>query len=654
MLCAYLCSAKPLNVLPYTKSYCANDTVKYTTKNINQLGFFKGVLWVDVELPKELIISNGYLKIDFPFIDSCIVKSNGHMLYKLGDAYKFNNRPIAHKTFILPITKLMAINGIQFTIYGNGEYTRFPIQYGTLDELTNDNTTNLFLGAYNGVIVFAVFLSIFLFFSLRERIYVWYLLFLFATFVFQFSTEGLTFQYLWPNYPWWANHVIPFSGALALFMLVAFTRQLFKNSETKKLRIIYSSAQFALVIFVFFALLPNPYYSISLVGASVASIFINLFLLKIGIYYVIKKHPQAYYYTTAFSMLIIAIILSQLTYNGVLPLNFLTNNILLVGSGVQIVLLSLGLSRTITEFKRAEELAQKALLAQLKKQTEDQQKANELLELKVQERTLELAELNNEHTQSVTYASYIQASLLPSLSLIKERLKDSFILYNPRDIVSGDFYWYCDVQTSAVPSINLQVLCAVDCTGHGVPGAFMSLVANNLINLTIKDDDVNTPADVIAFVNKNLAKAMNKKDEIQVINDGMDMAVSAYEPITKTLYYAGANRPLYIVKHNTQELIEIKATKVSVGGHTPITQTWENITIPLNTGDCFYLSSDGYADQFGGEKNKKMTTKRLKEFLIQIHALTMEEQKQALQNYFTSWQGNEQQVDDVMLIGVRV
>ncbi|MBC7412758.1 MAG: SpoIIE family protein phosphatase, partial [Bacteroidia bacterium] len=283
-----------------------------------------------------------------------------------------------------------------------------------------------------------------------------------------------------------------------------------------------------------------------------------------------------------------------------------------------------------------------------------QQKTNDILEVRVQERTLALAQLNNEYTQSVTYASYIQASLLPSISLIKERLNDSFILYNPRDIVSGDFYWYADVQTSTTPHVGLQVLCAVDCTGHGVPGAFMSLVANNLLDLTVKQESVNTPSDVIAFLNKNLAKAMNKEHSEQVINDGMDIIVCSYQPTTKTLYYAGANRPLYLVKHSTLELIEIKAVKMSIGGYTPLTQEWETTTLQLESGDCYYLSSDGYADQFGGEKDKKITTKRLKQLLVQIHPLTMQEQQQALQNYFTTWQGDQKQIDDVMLIGVRV
>ena len=661
LLFSHTINAAPINLMPYTQSCYGNDTLHYKNINLNQLGFYNGVLHVKLKLSSVPTNKNEYLKIDFPFIDSVIIYSNSKQLYKLGDAYLFNKRVVKHKSFIIALTPSIISNGLNFTVYCNGEYTRFPLQCGKLSELTNESTNYFVLGTYNGIIVFAFFLSLFLFTSLKEKTYAWYSLFLGATFLFQLSTEGLAFEYLWPTQPWLANHIIPFSGAFALLMLVLFTEELFKNTATKILRTFYFIIKIMLTVFVLFSVLPNPYYGISLVGASVASVVINFILLHIGLYNYIKKHAQAKYYTVAFGLLMLSIILSQLSYIGVVPFNFITSNILFIGSGLQIVLLSMGLSQKVTFLKQQEQLAQEALVAQLKKQTATQQRANEVLELKVNERTEELnlqtkalATLNREHTQSVTYASYIQSSILPSATLIKEKLPNSFFLYAPKDIVSGDFYWFADTHTSATPSVNLQVICAVDCTGHGVPGAFMSLIGKNLLDLTTKDASVNTPADVIQFLNKSLAKTINRDDALEVINDGMDMVVCAYQPVTKTLYYAGANRPLYIVKHATLELIEIKATKVSIGGTTPLTQQWDNVTVQLEEGDCFYLSSDGYADQFGGERNKKMTTKRLKKFLTTIHHQSMEEQQIKLTDFFVSWKGNEAQVDDVMLIGIRV
>jgi two-component system, sensor histidine kinase LadS len=649
------------NITYTSKSYLNQDTTLITAQQLNQLGFTKGVVNVNLQLPRTGDYDNKYVKIDFPFIDSLTVNSAGIELYKFGDAFVFNDRIIKHKAFIFPLTRLMVYNGIHLTVYCNGEYTRVPVKIGALHELLQTTTLNLVLGLYYGVIFFAMFLSLFLLYTLREKTYVWYTLFLLATFLFQFSTEGLAFQYLWPNNPWWGNHVIPFTGSLALLVLVLFTKEIFNSTQTKTLGYLYNFIGGMLVLFCVFSLLGNPYYSISLVGASVASIFINIFLLGIGIYNLIKKHSQAYYYSWAFGVLIVSIIVSQLKYNGIIPINIITDNVLMIGSAVEILLLSLGLTMKISYFKNKEQEAQQALLLQLQKQTLAQQKANEELEQKVNERTEdlkikteELAEINAEHLQSLTYASYIQSSVLPSLSIIKEKLPNSFVYYAPRDIVSGDFYWYYDVKTSGENSVNLQVICAVDCTGHGVPGAFMSLIGNNLLNLTIKAEDVNSPADVIAFINKNLAKSFNRKDNTKVINDGMDMAVCAYQPSTKTLYYSGANRPLYIVKKNTLELTEIKATKVAVGGYTPLTQTWNNEQISLDEGDTFYMTSDGYADQFGGDKNKKMMTKRLKEFLVEINPLPMHEQRNQLETYFHAWKGPQQQVDDVMIIGVRV
>ncbi len=281
------------------------------------------------------------------------------------------------------------------------------------------------------------------------------------------------------------------------------------------------------------------------------------------------------------------------------------------------------------------------------------------LEKMVSERTLqvekqkdELAQKNKDITDSINYAKRIQNAILPSDRTLLENFEEAFVFYKPRDIVSGDLYWFTRVNPQATPLVDLRVVAAVDCTGHGVPGAFMSLIASELLNQTIKKKDVNSPADVLRFLNKRIPFALNKNNT-ERLSDGMDIAVCAIDLQNMNLYYSGANRPLWIV-NKQGEFTEIKPTKASVGGYTKHHQVFENHHININKGDIIYLFTDGYADQFGGSRNKKIGTKQLKELLHSNAALPLTQQKQKLYEFYENWKGDTEQIDDILIIGIRV
>ncbi len=262
----------------------------------------------------------------------------------------------------------------------------------------------------------------------------------------------------------------------------------------------------------------------------------------------------------------------------------------------------------------------------------------------------ELSQKNKDITDSINYAKRIQNSMIPDEKLFVESFADAFVLYQPRDIVSGDFFWIASVHTSDDRDLNLKIVCAVDCTGHGVPGAFMSLIASELLNQTVKNEDVNSPADVLKFLNKRLPMALNKNSS-EKIYDGMDISCCAIDLNNKKLYFSGANRPLWGIKKGGQ-FFELSSTKASVGGYTNPDQEFDNHQFAFEKGDRIYLFSDGYADQFGGDKNKKIGTKRFRELIQSSTKGSMNDQKTTLVDFLNKWKGNYEQVDDIMVIGI--
>ena len=268
------------------------------------------------------------------------------------------------------------------------------------------------------------------------------------------------------------------------------------------------------------------------------------------------------------------------------------------------------------------------------------QDLNENLEHKVANRTQELNEKNEQMLASLRYALRIQESLLPTEDHLNKCLGDHLIMYRPKDIVSGDIYWVNQREDKVFFS-------AIDCTGHGVPGAFVSLVGHSGIMQSLVEFKLRKPSDILDNVNEFIENTINKGS----VQDGMDMALCCIDKQTHTLEYSGANNPLFIIRD--KELIEIKADKQPVGKydyHKPFT----NHIVELQDNDVIYVFSDGYPDQFGGEQGKKFMKKRFKQLLIEISDKDMSVQKQVLNETLDEWMGNSHpQVDDICVIGVK-
>ncbi|MCC5946647.1 MAG: SpoIIE family protein phosphatase [Bernardetiaceae bacterium] len=281
---------------------------------------------------------------------------------------------------------------------------------------------------------------------------------------------------------------------------------------------------------------------------------------------------------------------------------------------------------------------------QLKIQNAELKALNESLEEKVAQRTEELQQSNDQVQASIRYAKRIQTAVLPGLQALNDYFSDSFVFYLPRDVVSGDFYWYAEKE-------NKIIVAAADCTGHGVPGAFMSLIGNDLLNRTVHDKEIHKPDAILTDINRRLGNVW--KNEESKISDGMDISVVMIDFEMQKLYYAGAKSPMLLFQ-NGEQMKYVKPTRQSVDGKT-LKRPFELQEFDIkDTKTRFYLYSDGYQDQFGGEHDMKFGSKQLRQMIADLQEESLQKQEESVAKAFQNWQGKKVQIDDVLLMGFEI
>ncbi len=263
---------------------------------------------------------------------------------------------------------------------------------------------------------------------------------------------------------------------------------------------------------------------------------------------------------------------------------------------------------------------------------------------KLAESNLIIERKNKDITDSIKYALRIQRAILPDQSIIQKSIPDHFVYYSPRDIVSGDFYWFHRIG-------NVFIVASADCTGHGVPGAFMSLICVQLLNQIISDANVTSPENALKALDAGINRALYQKG-FESTTDGMDIALAAIHLDKMKIQYSGAFRPLYLVRNG--KMVELSANKFTIGGYIDREKTFQGHEMDLQNGDCIYLFTDGYSDQFGGKHGKKFMLRNFKKLLVDHWTLPMAEQKNILEKNFREWKQGYDQVDDILVMGMKV
>ena len=261
----------------------------------------------------------------------------------------------------------------------------------------------------------------------------------------------------------------------------------------------------------------------------------------------------------------------------------------------------------------------------------------------------EVEQQRKEMTDSIKYAKRIQTILLPETNYINEILNDYFVLFRPRDIVSGDFYWI-----NAKKEKTMVVV--ADCTGHGVPGAFMSIMGINFLNTIVQTDNLHADT-ILNQMREQVINSLKQTGKDLENKDGMDMALCIIDWENARIEYAGANIPLILLRNTStspHELIEVNADRMPIGIYEHVVRPFTRHTIPIIPGDAIYMYSDGYCDQFGGPELKKFKKKNLIKLLVEIHSLSMTEQKKRLLRNLEQWQGDLPQVDDILMLGIKI
>ena len=290
---------------------------------------------------------------------------------------------------------------------------------------------------------------------------------------------------------------------------------------------------------------------------------------------------------------------------------------------------------------------------------ENNNKLNQLVE-EIEGHKKQLEKKNHDIVSSIQYAKRIQEAILPNETTIADELPNSFILYKPKDIVSGDFYW--------IDKMNEKVFfTAVDCTGHGVPGAFMSIIGFNGLNKATHENFISSPGAILDFLDSHVKKTLQKSNKNTIIKDGMDMALCSWNPNSKVLEYAGAYNSMYVISkydlqlenvepvvENGLNLYEIKANKQPIGFSIKDKDNYKNHTLKLNEGDVIYIFTDGFADQFGGPSNRKFMSKNMKKMFLEHAEKPLTDQLEIYDQLFMNWRGENDQLDDICIIGMKV
>ncbi|WP_343636418.1 tetratricopeptide repeat protein [Fluviicola sp.] len=264
----------------------------------------------------------------------------------------------------------------------------------------------------------------------------------------------------------------------------------------------------------------------------------------------------------------------------------------------------------------------------------------------IEEKNRQVEEKNHEILDSINYAKRIQTAILPSSQLRERVLPEHFVLYEPKDIVAGDFYWLEETKDSIIFAV-------ADCTGHGVPGAMMSVVCHNALNRSVKEFGLRDPGLILDKTREFIVDELSKEEEDIEISDGMDISLCTWNKSTHQITWAGANNPLWIWKKESSEIVEIKPNKQPIGKHFDM-KPFTTHVVELEKGDRIYLITDGYADQFGGPESKKFKAKNLKNLLVQISHEQIARQIDSLRTTFFNWKGDLEQIDDVCIMGIEI
>lgn len=651
--CSYFCDSTNALSIDEISASSVQALFRNISPSETTIGLSRSAYWVRIQIaadPKE----NWYLESEPSDIDTM------QFFYATGDGSwhsslngfeaSFQEREVRAPNILF----VLAATPDTVTYYLRIKST-FPIFFHfkagpAVEFLIRQNKSDVMNGMYLGIMLIMTLYNLFLFFTNRNRVYVFYALYmLFAAIFVVYSTGYCVYLpdivRIISN---WNHILVPFAfGLFGLF----FTQQfLYTKKYAPRLhRFIYyfAAAVFLLVIIDFFDKL------LASALLQVTGGILTIVCITVGIVVLRKGYRPARYYLMGFGIYTLGISSYIVIVNARISLgDILPSDILMMTSAIEAIVLSFAIGDKLNSALREKQEAQEANMAALRANEQLVREQNVVLEQKVEERTREISEQkeiieekNKDILDSIHYAKRIQGALMASDNLLKKNLPEYFIVYKPKDIVSGDFYFGAE-------SGDHFWLCVGDCTGHGVPGAFMSLLNISVLRESIVDLTIQRPDEVLNMQREAIIHALNPHGAGESAKDGMDCILMCFDKNSSILKFACANNPLWIIRN--QQLLEFAPDKQPVGLHEGVIKPFTCQQVQLQKGDYIIALTDGFADQFGGPRGKKYKYAQLKSMIIPLAQQSPENFRKKLDVEFENWRGSLEQVDDVLIVGIQV
>lgn len=637
--------------LTFTKLKSSLANLDFTTSNY----------WIQFELENEESSAlNLVLETARPITNTAVLyelSAAGIIEHLSGDGIPFEQKSEqSNRTLFRIYLPAKATKKFWLKLGSDGEIISLPMIFWEASAYQSvRNTQIFFVGIFYGIFFFVGVIYLTFYFILKDLSFIYYVLYVFFSGMLQFGLDGFAHEYFFQSGGYFTQHFVLFAAGFTVLFVLLYASKYLKTSEYspkwhKAFQIFAALVLFTILI----SLIPGKTYELAYPMINGMSLLATLLVLIASVVIGMKQKSVNYLFVSGIVVLILGAVIFILGNFSVIDAPQITQNSLKVATLIEILCLSIVMAGKYKTLQEEKEAAQALLLKEL-------EGINVRLEKQVKERTAQIEQQKHEIEQknhdllaSIVYAERIQRAILPSDNKFKALLPDSFVFFQPRDIVSGDFYWIESVMTTdkSAPK-EIVVYATADCTGHGVPGAFVSIVGNNLLNLSKTNVEVNTPGEALDFLNAGINKAFNADNSETQIRDGMDIALCAIDKTNRKLLFSGAKNPLYLVRGG--ELIAYIADKMPIGNiGVENEKSYTTHEIDLIEGDIIYTFSDGFADQFGGDNGKKYKYSNFKEFLVSISDRSMSEQFDLLKAEFFRYKGNYEQLDDVLVIGVKV
>lgn len=591
------------------------------------------------------------LKLSNPIIDEVdVYKRIGNSIFipvaRGGDQRPFAWRYNGNRELIFPLRlDPHSTNGFLFRVNNGGEqfYFQSSLEKGSYIQVKHGNK-QVFYGLLFGVMIFIIILNLAIGILFRQRIAYIYTLYGASFTLLQMSLLGFGTTWLWTDQYFISNRANPILASLGVLFFLNFTyRYLELQINTPKIKPIVRIIQAILVLNVCLSLVPGTaFMNISAITVNAMTLLLNLFIIYPLIVTLKTGSRTAKSYLIAFSILQISVFAFVLRNFGVIPNSFLADNGLQIGFAVEMIILTFGI---LQRFK----IMNDASISVLAEANELKENLNIQLEAEVELRTKEviqqrneLEQKNEEITSSILYAKRIQNALLPSSSYYSNLIPNLNVFYYPKDIVAGDFYW---IKRIRIGDDIWKFVAVADCTGHGVPGAMMSVLCMNALNESSRLLEDADPAELLTRVSSYLRNYL-LTDGME-LSDGMDISVVCFNSERQILRFCGANNPLWLL--NDGEIQVIPPTKRPVGkSESSLAFVLHEMSYPEN--QRILLFSDGCVDQFGEKTGKKLKTPGLKKLVMDQYDSNPENHLQKIEQGLLKWMGKEEQLDDICMM----